>query len=263
MRTPLIALVLLAVPLPLGCSAEEVPPDPLARRAGFCQAWGEAACQADVVEYCNATSVDDCIERQSDFCLGILPENYNSERAEQCLKAVKTAYSDADLSAEELQVVRYLAAPCDQLSEGISTDGESCGANDDCNTAAGFSCIIKLGGAEGTCAKPEVVTPGRSCDEPAQVCDDEFFCNGENCVAYKDTGDACAGDYECAPADRCVIAADTEMGECTARVATGEVCSADADCESRYCAIEPAETEGACAQVIRLAINEPLCEDLR
>lgn len=261
MTKPFIALALLAALLPLACSGEDEPPNPLASRGGFCQAWAEAACQTDVVEYCNAASADDCIATQEDFCRGIVPSTYASDRAEQCISAVKAAYADAELTAEEIQVVRYLAAPCDQLSKGSAAEGEACASNDECDSAGGFSCIVKPGDAEGTCQKPEVVGPGRSCSRAAQVCDEENFCNGSNCIAFRETGDDCEGDHECAPSDRCVIDGGATEGVCTARLARNADCANSADCASGYCA--GAGAAGKCATLIRLAINEPLCEDLR
>jgi len=102
----LIALTVLALSLPLGCSAAEEPPDPLARASGFCQAWGESACQEAVVSACDAASIEDCVATQSDFCLSVVPSSYASAKAKACLLAVKNAYKDANLTAEELQVKR-------------------------------------------------------------------------------------------------------------------------------------------------------------
>jgi hypothetical protein len=266
MKKPLLALVLLALTLPFGCkSADDTPPDPLAKREGFCDAWAKSACQAKVLEACNTPVVEDCLNTQSDFCLGILPENYSSKHASECLSAVKAAYKDADLTADELAVVIKLGAPCDQLSKGISTDGESCSQNDECNTAAGFSCIMKLGESKGTCGKPELVGAGEACDGPTQVCGDGYFCNAENCVAYKKTGGTCTGDFQCAPANHCVL--DTTMdpatGTCEVRAELSADCANDDDCQSHYCVVPSGETVGKCASTIRLSINEPLCENLR
>jgi hypothetical protein len=263
MTKPLIALTLLALTLPLACSAEDAPPDPLARPDGFCEAWAEAACQQTVIDACNAPTPEDCVRTQKDFCLAILPAEYSSKQAKACVAAVKAAYKDADLTADEIQVVRYLGAPCDQLSAGTSEEGESCNEDEDCNTAGGQSCVRKLGAAEGTCQEPEVVDPGAACDGDAQVCDEDHYCNGENCVAYKKTGGACEGDYQCNPADRCVIPADADAGECTERVEASGACLADDDCQSHYCVRESASSEGQCASKIRLSITDPLCDDLQ
>lgn len=266
MTKPLIALALLALSLPLGCSADEEPPDPLARRAGFCEAWGKAACQKDVVTACDSASVEDCVATQSSFCLDLIPAGYASDRAETCLSAVKAAYRDANLTAAEIQVVRYLAAPCDQLSGGIREEGESCASAEECDTASGVFCIKKLGASRGSCEKPEEVPPGDACDGAAQICEDGYFCNGENCVAYKKAGASCEGQYQCLPEDQCLTTVDADGAEtsaCTARLELNEVCASDADCQSGYCYLAAGATEGECASMIRLSRSEPLCDDLQ
>jgi hypothetical protein len=267
MKKPLLVLALLAFSLPIGCNVEEdAPPDPLAKAAGFCDAWAKNACQTKVLEACNTPDVADCESSQSAFCLEIVPENYQSSKyASECLNAVKAAYKDADLTAAEIAVVIKLGAPCDKLSKGSSSDGEACEKNDDCNTAGGFSCIIKLGEAAGTCGKPEEVGPAEACDGPTQVCGEGNYCNGENCVVYKKTGGPCAGDYQCKPEDHCVIddTVDPPTGACEVRAELSADCESDDDCQSRFCMVASGETVGKCASTIRLSISEPLCDNLR
>jgi hypothetical protein len=266
MRTPLLTLVLLAFTLPVGCKVEEdAPPDPLAKPEGFCDAWADSACQPEVLKVCNTDPKEDCLKTQSGFCLGIIPDNYSSEHASECLRAVKSAYEDGELTAEELGVVIKLAAPCDKLSKGTRTDGASCKKNEDCDTAGGFSCIAKLGATAGFCAKPEEVGAGEACDEPAQVCAAGYFCNGENCVVYKKTGGTCEGDYQCKPTDHCVIdeTTDPATGTCELRAKASAACVEDDDCQSHYCVVASGKTEGLCASLIQLSISEPLCENLR
>jgi hypothetical protein len=262
MKTSLIAALLLGLTLPLGCTVEEdSPPDPLGKPAGFCQAFAESACQPKVVEYCNAKSTEACVATQIDFCLNIVPANYSSAHAESCLNAVKDAYSDGDLSPEELAVVLNLAAPCDQLSKGTRSSGQSCSNNDECNTADGFSCIQKLGAAEGICGEAELIAAGEACDSPNQVCKEGYYCNGETCGVYKRTGNSCDGDYQCKPTDRCLKEAEAETGTCELRADLNDPCTQNSDCQSGYCA--PGETENTCASTIRLSRTEPLCDNLR
>jgi hypothetical protein len=266
MRKPLLALVLLAFTLPVGCKVEEdAPPDPLAKRSGFCDAWADNACQEAVLDACNAAEKADCVSTQNKFCQKVIPENYSSAHASECLNAVRSAYEDGDLTADELAVVIKLGAPCDQLSTGTSTDGEACEKNDDCDTAGGFSCIAKLGATTGVCAKPEKVGAGEACDGPAQVCDEGYFCTGEYCVVYKKTGGLCEADYQCKPTDHCVIDSSEDLvtGTCQLRGKVSTACVKDDDCQSHYCVVASDETEGLCASLIRLSINEPLCKDLR
>jgi len=266
MKRSVISLCLLALAGSFGCKSEEdAPPDPLATRVGFCQAWAERACSEEVVADCNARTTAACQDTQSDFCLGIIPENYSSAHAKECLDAVGEAYADGNLVAAELAVVLKLAAPCDKLSTGTQSDGERCSANDECDTAGGFSCITKAGATKGTCGKPEEEAPGEACDGPAQVCREGYFCNGENCVAYKKTSASCEGDYMCKPTDRCVTQsdADTDGGTCQPRADLSDDCTSDDDCQSHYCALERSGTAGTCATKIRLGNSEPLCDNLR
>lgn len=273
MNKPLIALALLTLILPAACSGTEEPPDPLRNAEGFCREWAKAACQPSVLDNCDSVA-EDCLASQSAFCESIVPENYSRRKASACLSAVKGAYRDAKLTGEEVQIVRYLAAPCDQLSSGTKEQGETCTANHDCDTSLGFACITKLGAPEGVCEKPVVVGPGRACDEDAEVCEAGYFCNGDNCVAYEELGDACDGDYECAPEQRCVVpesgaggaggaSGEAQTGVCTERAARNEVCTADDDCQSHYCYKEAGATEGECASNITLSRSEPLCDDLQ
>jgi hypothetical protein len=261
MKKPLIALFALALTLPLACSSDpEEPPNPLATRDGFCEAWAESACTAKAVEYCTATS-DACKAAQKDVCLDLVPRSYSSVHAESCLSAVGAAYEDGDLSAKELGVVLHLAEPCDKLSSGTSDDGDSCSEPSDCNTAGGFVCVIKKGAAEGVCAQPEVIGPADDCTGAKQVCAEGYYCN-DNCVSYKTTR-PCEGDYECKPSDHCVPDADEpETSYCVERSTTGEACTADSDCASGICLPET-ETESVCVSTIRLSRNEPLCDNLK
>jgi hypothetical protein len=263
MKKPLIALFALVLSLPLACSSDpEEPPNPLATRDGFCQAWAESACTAKVVDYCT-TQVSACQATQKDVCLDLVPRSYSSVHAEGCLRAVGGAYEDGDLSAEELGVVLHLASPCDKLSSGASGDGDSCTENNDCNTVDGFVCVIKKGAATGVCAEPEVVGAAEECTGKKQICAEGYYCN-DNCVVYKktDTG-VCEGDYQCKPEDHCVEDADDpETSHCVARSGTGEACTADSDCASGICLPET-DTESVCVSTIRLSRNEPLCENLK
>jgi hypothetical protein len=263
MKKPVLALILLGLTSTLGCSGEEAPPpNPLASRSGFCTSWAQAACQASVVSACDAPSVEDCVASQRAFCDKLVPKNYAAPRADACIEAIKAAYSDADLTAEEIQVVRYLGAPCDQLSLGIFEEGDDCSQDAECNSSEGIRCVIKQDAYLGSCQTPEEVAAGEPCDGAGQICDATHYCNGDNCVTFKKTGGACAADYECKPEDRCVIDVDAAAGECTPRLEVHEACEADEDCKSHYCVRESGATEGECASMIRLSHSEPLCDDL-
>jgi hypothetical protein len=122
---------------------------------------------------------------------------------------------------------------------------------------------MKQGATDGTCGKPEVVGGGDACDGPTQICEEGDYCNGDNCVAYKALNKACDGDYQCAPANHCVVSEGETAGTCQAREALSGPCATNDDCSSRYCAVNADPTKSKCASKIRLTLNEPLCDSLR
>lgn len=262
MKKAAFALALLALSLPFGCKGED-PPDPLAEPDGFCDAWADAACQDKVVEYCNAKSAAACKATQSSLCLDNLPPRYSSKHAQVCLDAVKAAYADGDLSADDIAVVLHFAAPCDQLSAGVVKEGQTCSGPNDCATADGLTCIIKGGDTAGTCAIAEEVGGGEACDGDTQTCAEGFYCNGENCISYKKTGATCDGDYQCKPEDHCTEMTDSSGSSCQPRLDLNEACADDNDCQSHYCAVATGDTEGECVKTVRLSRTEPLCANLR
>ncbi len=235
----------------------------LANTTSFCQAWGKAACNAEVVDACGASDADACARSQQGFCLNIVDiVGYNSQHAQECLDAVKAAYTDANLDAEELEVVLHLADPCHRLIKGSGNAGATCSENADCNTLDDLRCVIKPGQTQGSCQVPEEVGGGDRCDGPEQVCAEGYYCSVSNCIAYKDLGDACTYDAECSPENRCNAVAGAD-GECIARLEDTEICTADAECQSHICARSVNATEGVCVSDIRLSAAIPLCEDLR
>jgi hypothetical protein len=262
--------------LPACSGSEELAPaapDPLETVGGFCQMWAEAACNDDVVDACAAADTPACMDAQSDFCASLISESvYAKDLAEDCLDAVRDAYEDADLAAEELAVVRALGAPCDQLFRGPAQRGDACSDSRDCDTVAGFRCIVKVAGEDGSCEEPVVVTGGRSCERADQVCEEDFYCDGSHCVEKRTEGTACGADVECADTLRCTTdsgaggaggAEGSGESRCTPRAGTTEACSADDDCQSRVCARAREASSGVCVRAVRLSVSEPVCEDLR
>lgn len=225
--------------------------------AQFCESFGKAACNDAVVSACSGggTEVDKCVAKQQSFCLAALsrPEQYSSDNAAACLDAVTTAYEDGKLSADEIQVVREFAAPCDQLIRGPGALGISCFEPFDCNTLEGLTCVNKPG-QPGTCQVPDVVQGGFTCTEPNQICAEGFYCDGQNCLARPGkVGDACdpdlkpcAADFNCAPDYTCQARGDLGAG-----------CDTGIDCKSGVCAAN------LCVQEVILSISEPLCQYLR
>ena len=221
-------------------------------RAEFCLRWAEAACQPEVVSVCQASSADACHAAQSDACLDALPDDFQDVGVDSCLNAVSRAFEDADLDADELDVVLRFGPPCSELFEG-GTGGASCSSDLDCDAASGLSCVFK-DEERGSCERPEVVEAGFSCDEPQQTCAEGFFCNGDNCIAALDPEDECSNDPQCGPQHYC-------DETCQERLEVGDDCDTDSQCLSDLCySFDDSRT---CVSRIRLSPNEPMCASLR
>ncbi len=238
----------------LACSSDEASPDTPSK---FCEQWAAAACSAEVVSACQAGDVNDCQASQIAFCLELIPATgFSGARAAQCTDAVESAYSDADLTASELETVLRLAAPCDQLVRGPRTRDEVCSARLDCDAPAGFDCVFKDDDSTGTCQVPTRVGPGLDCSAASAVCETGFYCNGENCIAGQDIGEACVAHRECGSAGFC------SSGLCAERFDVDLACTNDEQCTSGLC-YQFSATEQVCTDRLRLSRTEPICEDLR
>jgi hypothetical protein len=184
-----------------------------------------------------------------------VPEAFSDRRADACLEAVAAAYSDADLTGDELATVLRLGPPCDAVVRGPQARGETCSENQDCDASNGFSCI-KRGSSTGTCQIAEVVGAGQKCEALQQTCGDGFYCNGANCIAVKSLGETCTGNDECGSAARCAANAT-----CVARLAVGTACTQNDECTSGLC--YALSGNSVCVDRIRLSPAEPVCENLR
>jgi hypothetical protein len=103
---------------------------------------------------------------------------------------------------------------------------------------------------------------GFDCSAPERVCEDGFYCNGENCVAYRRVGATCATDGECGPEAYCEIDPTAAQKVCVARGEVGDTCTTGRDCVSEVC-LELANGESLCINNVRLSPSEPLCQNLR
>lgn len=240
-------------------SCENSDENPALTRDSFCQQWAERACNEQVVSACQAKDAESCRVTQKAFCLDLVPKEYSSEKARECLDAVGAAYSDADLTGPELNTVLRLSSPCNKLIKGPAGNGESCAEDRQCNGPAGYSCILKGDATEGRCEIPETVGAGLRCSADAQVCDRGFFCDGSNCIAVKVAGEHCGNQVECGDAALC-----TSEGVCTARLAVGSPCTSDEQCLSNLCYELGGSGSGpTCVDRLRLSPSEPVCQELR
>jgi hypothetical protein len=219
-------------------------------RSDFCEHWAEAACSPEVVSVCQASSTADCLAAQSAACLEKLPDSFVDRGVERCVKAVRQAYEDADLTASELDIVLRFRGPCSDIVIA-NESGDTCEVDADCEPA--LTCILK-DEAEGTCEEPVTIEPGFSCSEPEETCEAGFYCDGSNCLAALMAGTDCSNDAQC----------DSDMycdDICIERLNVNEECDSDSQCISGLC--YKIDDEGTCLNRLRLSPSEPMCADLR
>ena len=141
------------------------------------------------------------------------------------------------------------------MIKGAQAEGESCSVDDDCNTLAGYLCLLKAGA--GTCQIPTVADNGTSCEAADKTCNPGFYCDG-NCVESKAVGGKCAEDFECASGLIC----DPDTLKCAAKVSVA-MCTADSDCTTNVCDIPLGASTGRCVSTIILSNSDSICEDLQ
>jgi hypothetical protein len=255
----LVSLVLLlGVSASCSSSKNRAVSDPYATEESFCNEWAKAACNSKVVEACAGTA-DSCKAKQAGFCMGLVPPNYDKTNAKTCIARVKEAYSDAKLTATELEVVRDLGPPCDALAKGALAVGDACSASDQCNTVAGQFCVIKPGGIQGTCQVPATVGGGEACSAPEAVCDTGFYCsaaNGNFCISRIADSNACSPDEPCKETSQCLGASGSMT--CVAKGAANATCTDDSQCQSSICAV----ATGKCIDSVTLNPESASCKDL-
>jgi hypothetical protein len=256
------ATSLLALLLFLGCSSSEPGPgasaDPLRTESAFCAEWAKVACNDQVVEDCGGTD-SGCRESQEIACGDLIPFGYSSKHARDCLDAVRDAYEDSVLTAEELHVIRDLTGECGRLVAGFTEEGDSCTEDTDCDTVAGYSCVIKPTQTEGTCQVPEQSGPGAQCTRPESVCPEGYYCDGTDCLTRKPEDEECETDAGCEPALKCAIPEGETEGTCVPRIGSGDPCTSDQECVTGLCV----GASPICLTQVRLTGESVLCQELR
>jgi hypothetical protein len=242
----------------VGCSSEQPGPGAgnarIRTESGFCTEWARVVCNARVVEECEFMDVDACREWELQYCLNLVPPGYSPERAQDCIYAAKTAFSDGTITAAEASEVLNLGGECARIVDGGTLEGDPCESDFDCNMVDENRCVIKPGEVVGTCQIPEIVGGGARCDDPAAVCEEGFFCDAASsrCFEILAGGEACTNDAQCGSASRCVIGGDG-TGLCTPKLEARAMCTTDAECQSSFC------MSGRCRLEVELSISEPLC----
>jgi hypothetical protein len=264
-RTKFLAITLTLLGTLAACSSEKegpkAPPDPLATAEGFCAEWAAAACTDEVVRVCSASSKDACIASQAQFCASLVPENrYAKAHAKACIAAVKSAYSNAELTPEEAQTVLRLENECSRVVSGPGATGDPCDERSDCNTLDGLDCVREADVESGTCGVAQVQGGGFPCGEPNQVCAEGFYCDGSNCLARRTDGASCSPETPCLETLLCEGPEGAET--CEPKLTVTSRCTADEQCASGLCA-RGTSAEGICVAQIVLSTAEPTCQTLR
>jgi hypothetical protein len=238
----------------LACSDDDS--KPARTREDFCRDWANAACSPGIVSTCQAATPEACHLSQQQACEALVPADFSDKHADACIKAVGDAYSDLDLTGEELITVLQLGGPCSQIVKGPKIRGEACTDDRDCDESEGFRCVLRGDQTGGTCQIPELVSAGQKCTAPQQICDVGFYCDGRNCIATKEDGDECTNDYECGETANCATG-----NQCMPLLVVGATCVASEECASGLCYTVNGSSK--CADRIRLSPAEPLCDKLR
>jgi hypothetical protein len=221
--------------------------DPLQTPDGFCQRWGENACNATVVKNCGAANAAACVAKQKQFCEGLLASNGLSgpfvlDKANACLTAVQTDYAAASLDVAGKNTVLNLGYPCDTL-ETEATDA----------------------GSDSGCAAAICKTGGQTCGAAGEACVAGFYCDGAHCIESPAAGGTCCITANCSPVITCQVADRCNGPEgsqtCVARLPRLSNCTEDAECAANlFCS---AATNGICTDLLVLNVNEPVCQNLR
>lgn len=262
-------ILALSLVLSTGCSADrESIGRSIADVDGFCAEWAAVACSEAVVSACSFPTPSSCQDTQADVCKSLVPEEkYSTAKARQCLEAVGNAYSDAQLTPDERDVVLHLGGACSEVLSGSAGRGGGCTEDSDCDRTKGFSCVKK--GAEGTCQEAVQTENGGDCSSDESVCNAGYYCDATvlHCIEGKKAGFACSSATPCAAGFRCQDAAgatipfdSTAEGTCVALGEVGDDCSADDECDSGICTLRASGASGVCSAKTTLTPSDPLCD---
>jgi len=234
--------------------------DPLATVDGFCESWALRACSDDIEEDC-AVDEDECEAAQKNYCEKLVKEGkYDRSGADACLDDVRDAYLDGKLTAKERDIVLYLGGSCALVQNGNGDPGDDCEADSDCDRDQDLVCIIRLGEPEGTCGEARVVSGGKSCSDPDEICDEGFYCNGENCIALPEEDKACSEAIPCGEGFRCMPeVVDEEPSICRPQLEAGDPgCESDDDCITNICLKD--NDESFCVKTISFRATDEICD---
>jgi len=225
--------------------------DPLTTQEGLCQAWAKAACNEDVTRRCGASSADDCIEAQAEFCADLVGDGpFVAVEAKACVAAVGAAYADSEIDLEEWRdVVLGVEGACADLNPHEDGSGD--------------------GGDEATAP----LEGGADCDPETDVCESTHYCDAERgyCRPRAKAGEACCENdpklvvpvcnpVPCVSSAYCSGASGTQV--CVALGGVSDQCTTDTECGSGLFCVDAAGGK-VCTDAVFLGTGTPLCDEFR
>jgi hypothetical protein len=218
------------------------------------------------VSACAAPSADRCVSSRQAICLNALPQNktYLPSKADACINAVQSAYSDAIITPDEIKT--YVTA-CAMLYDGPSGQGGPCSSDADCKVSTGLKCLgltLDNGATtpKGLCETPSTVQGGSSCSAPESQCPDNFHCGPtKHCDQDSQNGEACSAVIPCDKSQS--LKCNSTSNKCEPQLENGSDCQEDAECKGGVCIKASTAPKGVCAAEVRLAPNEPFCTDFQ
>lgn len=208
--------------------------------ADFCTAVATGECNSNVTNACGSMT-DGCTTAAAKACnANKLP--YHPQKAEDCVKAISDAWSDAALTHDEITSTNTACLPVFNKEGGKNA---TCTVDSDCDALNGLSCIVKLSatGSTGHCGTPVMVAAGDDCSGTDAQCDATHYCDmGGHCVSVQAEGKVCTATEPCDASLRCE---GTTNKVCTARGMDGSACKSDDDCQG-FCLIPVNNTMGKC-----------------
>ncbi len=252
----------------IDCTTKTEPPPKYPDGNAYCQGRGEAECNDAVIAACLLPSKDTCIMKRQAACNMDIPLGrvYDPSQAEACLAKVSAAYSDAQLTKDEIDSYDDACAP---LFSGTGVKDSPCETDSDCKLSDGYKCIFKTvaaadagadgGGAtaNGTCQVPKTVSGGDSCAAVDALCPEGYHCGiTMHCDANGIAGEPCNDALPCKPDLKC-----SALGMCEDKLVDGSPCVTSDDCTGGICL---ATTAGnLCASRVTLSPSEPFCTSSR
>lgn len=237
----------------------------------FCAGAAEAQCSATVVKNCSppgdtadaqrlecmrdafAACKDDQYKSDVDVTYSDDPDRtsgfanyYRPAVAEACVTALKTGYSDASLTADELKAIKKGCSPV--FSKAYDVDAP-CSTDQDCDSSKDLKCLRPSAtSSSGVCKKPNPRKAGEDCTSATDECVNDagdaegFYCDPEVgiCRTSRTVGQKCFEFVTgtCGEGMQCIKATeDATETTCQNKLQNQEFCNTGRgeECNSGVC----------------------------